>query len=596
MNTSKKLLSINNLKKYFPIAKSSIFQKEQLYVKANEDISIDIYEGETIGVVGESGCGKSTLGRVLLQLYDQTAGESIYYGRSIAEVAPSYVKETIIHFDRHIKKYEKLRDKAEKLEKEVEEAGGEEQADFSLLQNKNLAAATAQTELQHIVKIVGGFFAVRDHEGIRKNLEIYNCNIKVVKLKKKLDAQKVRLEYLEGKVEDEKTADSQKASLNKRIDNLQSKIAATESAAQTEEDKFSALCAQLSEIKDKYRGDEEFDKYEAMLDNGVDLARLKYNEIRPLRRDLQIIFQDPYSSLNPRMTVGQIIEEGLTTHNFYRHGSKAMKEYILQTMAKCGLQDYMLHRYPHQFSGGQRQRICIARALAVKPKFVVCDECVSALDVSIQSQIINLLEDLKEKEGLTYLFISHDLSVVRYISDRICVMYLGNVVEFADAETIFEDPRHPYTIALLSSIPTTDIESLSKERILLEGNIPSPIKPPSGCKFHTRCYMACEKCSRVAPPLVEVEPGHFVACHNLNRKMDENGNYLFELPKMVKKTVKMQDEQDGSESSVDETTDFPIEELEERIDEQQNGVVQVENVCDDPQVEVAEDIAEKSLD
>lgn len=595
MNTSKKLLSINNLKKYFPIAKSTIFQKEQLYVKANEDISIDIYEGETIGVVGESGCGKSTLGRVLLQLYDQTAGESIYYGRSIAEVAPTYVKETIVHFDRHVKKYEKLRDKAEKLEKEVE-AVGEEQADFTLLQNKNLADATAQTELQHIVKIVGGFFAVRDHEGIRKNLEIYNCNIKVVKLKKKLDAQKVRLEYLEGKAEDEKIADSQKASLNKRIDNLKSKIAATESAVQTENDKFNALCAQLSEIKDKYRGDEEFDKYEAMLDNGVDLARLKYNEIRPLRRDLQIIFQDPYSSLNPRMTVGQIIEEGLTTHNFYRHGSKAMKEYILQTMAKCGLQDYMLHRYPHQFSGGQRQRICIARALAVKPKFVVCDECVSALDVSIQSQIINLLEDLKEKEGLTYLFISHDLSVVRYISDRICVMYLGNVVEFADAETIFKDPRHPYTIALLSSIPTTDIESLNKERILLEGNIPSPIKPPSGCKFHTRCYMACEKCSRVAPPLVEVEPGHFVACHNLNRKMDENGNYLFELPKMVKKTVKMQDEQDGNESSVDETTDFPIEELEERIDEQQNGVVQVENVCDDPQVEVAEDIAEKSLD
>lgn len=595
MNTSKKLLSINNLKKYFPIAKSTIFQKEQLYVKANEDISIDIYEGETIGVVGESGCGKSTLGRVLLQLYDQTAGESIYYGRSIAEVAPAYVKETIVHFDRHVKKYEKLRDKAEKLEKEVE-AVGEEQADFTLLQNKNLADATAQTELQHIVKIVGGFFAVRDHEGIRKNLEIYNCNIKVVKLKKKLDAQKVRLEYLEGKAEDEKIADSQKASLNKRIDNLKSKIAATESAVQTENDKFNALCAQLSEIKDKYRGDEEFDKYEAMLDNGVDLARLKYNEIRPLRRDLQIIFQDPYSSLNPRMTVGQIIEEGLTTHNFYRHGSKAMKEYILQTMAKCGLQDYMLHRYPHQFSGGQRQRICIARALAVKPKFVVCDECVSALDVSIQSQIINLLEDLKEKEGLTYLFISHDLSVVRYISDRICVMYLGNVVEFADAETIFKDPRHPYTIALLSSIPTTDIESLNKERILLEGNIPSPIKPPSGCKFHTRCYMACEKCSRVAPPLVEVEPGHFVACHNLNRKMDENGNYLFELPKMVKKTVKMQDEQDGNESSVDETTDFPIEELEERIDEQQNGVVQVENVCDDPQVEVAEDIAEKSLD
>ena len=275
-----------------------------------------------------------------------------------------------------------------------------------------------------------------------------------------------------------------------------------------------------------------------MLDDGIDLARLTYSEMRPLRRDIQIIFQDPYSSLNPRMTVGQIIEEGLTTHRFFKHGSKKMREYILQVMRECGLQDYMLHRYPHQFSGGQRQRICIARALAVQPKFVVCDECVSALDVSIQSQIINLLQSLKEKDNLTYLFISHDLSVVKYISDKIGVMYLGNIVEYADKDAIFSDPRHPYTIALLSSIPTTDIDSLEKERILLEGNIPSPIRPPSGCKFHTRCYMACDKCDRVPPPLVEVEPGHFVACHRLERKIGENGEYLFELPKMVKKTVK----------------------------------------------------------
>ena len=167
----------------------------------------------------------------------------------------------------------------------------------------------------------------------------------------------------------------------------------------------------------------------------------------------------------------------------------------------------------------------------MNPKFVVCDECVSALDVSIQSQIINLLQDLKEQEKLTYLFISHNLSVVRYISDRIGVMYLGNMVEVAPTDAIFSDPRHPYTIALLSSIPTTDPDSLSKERILLEGNIPSPIRPPSGCKFHTRCYMACDKCKRVPPPLTEVEPGHFVACHFTERKMDENGNYLFEIPK-----------------------------------------------------------------
>ncbi|MDY3095239.1 MAG: ABC transporter ATP-binding protein, partial [Eubacteriales bacterium] len=201
----------------------------------------------------------------------------------------------------------------------------------------------------------------------------------------------------------------------------------------------------------------------------------------------------------------------------------------------------------------------------------------------IQSQINTLLEDLNEKDGLTYLFISHDLSVVRYISDRICVMYLGNIVELADAETIFKDPRHPYTIALLSSIPTTDIESLEKERILLEGSIPSPIKPPSGCKFHTRCYMACDKCNRVPPPLVEVEPGHFVACHKLEKKLDEEGNYLFEMPKMVKKTAKIQEvkSEEGEES-------LPADVVEEQINAEAD-----QNETD---AIIAEDIAKKSMD
>ena len=286
----------------------------------------------------------------------------------------------------------------------------------------------------------------------------------------------------------------------------------------------------IGQLKAPYAGDAEFARYEAMLDHGVDLKRLKYKEMRHLRKDLQIIFQDPYSSLNPRMTVGRIIEEGLVTHGFFKAGSRKMQEHVFKVMNSCGLQNYMYNRYPHQFSGGQRQRICIARALAVKPKFVVCDECVSALDVSIQSQIINLLQELKEKEGLTYLFISHNLSVVRYISDRIGVMYLGNMVEVAETDELFSDPRHPYTIALLSSIPTTDPESLTKERILLEGNIPSPIKPPSGCKFHTRCFMACDKCKVVPPGLKEVKPGHFVACHFAEeRKVDKAGDYLFDV-------------------------------------------------------------------
>ena len=253
-------------------------------------------------------------------------------------------------------------------------------------------------------------------------------------------------------------------------------------------------------------------------EEGIDLTKLTPKELRLLRKDLQIIFQDPYSSLNPRMTVGQIIAEGAITHKYYKKGSKELQNYVVETMKKCGLQPYMLHRYPHQFSGGQRQRVCIARALAVKPKFIVCDECVSALDVSVQSQILNLLLDLKEQEGLTYLFISHDLSVVRHVSNRIAVMYLGKIVESGNAQDVFENPRHPYTVALISAIPTTEGK---KDKILLSGNMPSPVSPPSGCPFHTRCFMAQECCRRIPAPVVEIEKGHFVACHFAEKTTEE---------------------------------------------------------------------------
>ncbi len=318
------LISVRNLKKYFPV-KRAFFGREGKFLRANEDISMEIAEGETYGLVGESGCGKSTFGRTVLQLYRPTAGEVIYYDDGRAR----------------------------------------------------------------------------------------------------------------------------------------------------------------------------------------ELTKIKGKELRALRKDLQIIFQDPYSSLNPRMTVGQIIEEGVATHGFFKRGTDEMRQYVLTMMKKCGLQGYVAGRYPHQFSGGQRQRICIARALSVKPKFVVCDECVSALDVSIQSQILNLLTHLKEKEGLTYLFISHDLSVVRYISDRIGVMYLGKIVEWGNAEEVFENPAHPYTRALISAIPG----QAGREKILLSGNIPSAVSPPSGCPFHTRCFMAREVCQRVPAPVKSLGNGHFAACH-----------------------------------------------------------------------------------
>ncbi len=534
MQNTKKLLSITNLKKYFPIAKSSIFQKDQLYVRANEEISIDIYSGETFGLVGESGCGKSTLGRTLLQLYDQTAGSTLYYGTTLAELAPKYVEKTLKNVNSMIAKYKKLQAKAQALEDECERLG--EQATFFQHQKKNLAVAEEQTAFGNVVKILGGFAALDDcREGASLLLRKYHTDVKMAKARTQQKDIETEIAFHEALIEE--LAESPTKNSERKIAASQKKIASLKAT----KEKYDAQIANIEKTlerdivaieacKAQYSSNDKFNEYEKLLDEGIDLSRLNYSEMRLLRKDLQIIFQDPYSSLNPRMTVGQIIEEGLVTHNFFKHGSPKLKEYILNVMRNCGLQDYMLHRYPHQFSGGQRQRICIARALAVNPKFVVCDECVSALDVSIQSQIINLLQELKEKNNLTYLFISHDLSVVRYISDRIGVMYLGNLVELGTAEKVFSDPRHPYTVALLSSIPTTDMDSLKKERIILEGNIPSPIKPPEGCKFHTRCYMACEKCKRVPPPYVEVEEGHFVACHFLEKKIDENGNYLFDVP------------------------------------------------------------------
>ncbi|MBQ9728484.1 MAG: ATP-binding cassette domain-containing protein [Clostridia bacterium] len=323
-------------------------------------------------------------------------------------------------------------------------------------------------ELLSAARVLGGFLATTDGESLRLFKKRYEAN----RLKKKTN--------------DEET----KKRLNAYLDGLN---------------------AEILILKKSFSDSQEFRECEEHFDEGVDLARLTPSEMRFLRTDLQIVFQDPYSSLNPRMTVGQLIEEGVATHGYYKKGSPQMRKYVLEVMKNCGLQEYAYYRYPHQFSGGQRQRVCIARALAVKPRFIVCDECVSALDVSIQSQILNLLSDLKKKEGLTYLFISHDLSVVRHVSDKIAVMYLGKIVETGEAEEVFQNARHPYTIALLSAAP--DLEDGERERILLDGNLPSPVSPPSGCPFHTRCFMAQECCKRGEVPMIEIEKGHKVACH-----------------------------------------------------------------------------------
>lgn len=243
---------------------------------------------------------------------------------------------------------------------------------------------------------------------------------------------------------------------------------------------------------------------------GQDITKLAGNELRKMRRNMQMVFQDPFASLNPRHTIGKILEEPLIVHGVRDKTERQRK--VKELLDVVGLSSYHASRYPHQFSGGQRQRIGIARALAIHPKLIIADEPVSALDVSIQSQVLNLLQDLQQEYKLTYLFIAHDLGVVRHISDRVGVMYLGQLVELSDTEDLYDKPLHPYTQALLSAVPIADV-AFRRERIILEGDVPSPVNPPAGCPFHTRCPKAFEPCSAARPQLSAMEPGHYVACH-----------------------------------------------------------------------------------
>lgn len=529
------IIELNELKKYFPLKRDSLFTKNKLFVKAVDEVSIKIKKGETFGLVGESGCGKSTLGRTILQLYPSTSGSAIYYGKKLEDVNPKYIKTEYARLPKYQAKAIQLSERASKLdelvikyEEELTILNEDDKKHETLLnQIEKLKERSLELkknssrQLREGSKSVGSLILEENINEISELLfksaelidQIFNIKLEINKEHtKNVDIAIENEEYDEEKQQELNELKEQKLQeVQPKIDELTQEIDALRQEAESFKGKNRLI------IHDKV--DDEFVQ---MLDDhketGINLDRLTNEEMRQMRNKLQIIFQDPYSSLNPRMSVGQIISEAVHEHGMYKRNTPEMEAYVLDIMKKCGLDEYMIHRYPHQFSGGQRQRIGIARALALQPEFIVADEAVSALDVSIQSQIINLLEDLKKENQLTYLFISHDLSVIKHISDRIGVMYLGKMVELADSEKLYESPLHPYTKALISAIPT--VEETGKEKILLEGDIPSNIFPPSGCKFRTRCPIATPYCAEVEPEYREVEPNHFVACHFYEKTKD----------------------------------------------------------------------------
>lgn len=473
MSNQKVLLSIKNLQKYFPIKKSHPFQVKKEYVKANKNVTIDIYEGETLGIVGESGCGKSTLGRTIIQLQRQTGGSSLYYGVHIDDWMPQYVKKVYQSLSKVSKSY----DQDQALLKDLK-ANRIDEASYETYRLKKI---DFENKYYNTFRLIGGLATYDNLDEIsRILLNRYQHLKKHARLKQIFN------------FEVEKLAINPKANPVKKQ--------RIELALQTSQKDVDAIEAQIEGIRQSLKQHPRFELYEQFRDTGIDLSALTKRELRGLKKDLQIIFQDPYSSLDPRQKVSDIIGEGLLIHKFFKSKHNiGYQNYVLDMMEKCGLDKQYKNRYPHQFSGGQRQRIGIARALALKPKFIVCDEAVSALDVSIQSQIINLLQSLKQTDQLTYMFITHDLGVVRYISDRIGVMYFGNLVELAPAEELFNNPIHPYTRQLLNAIPAYEDEN--SQSVVWD------------IQYETDAFLFnYEKTKEADPDWVEVSKGHFVAC------------------------------------------------------------------------------------
>lgn len=565
------LLEVKNLKMYFDIT-TGFFKTTPL--KAVDNVSFSIKKGETLGVVGESGCGKTTLGRSIMNLYNPSSGEVIFNGMSISAYSDLKKIKVEKKFELRMLRFEM--NKALKLyKKELDPTLDKEKREAKIQHRRNELLADLQANSVKLSKEYDQKYEAKKAEieaAIKAAVEkrdtelaklavvakesdskIADVDTKTVELKNKAKADilaakeemlpklaSAKEKKLEGlkMLAEKKQADKEaiskadkgnKKKLQKELTVeeivMKEKIVAdynvekSKAYGQYQATRNEINAALAADIKN-LRAESTYYTYvdtKADINNAckAEIKRIKSSSklrMKAFRKQCTMVFQDPYSSLNPRMTVQDIIAEPLDVNHLYSTKEERRSK-VLELMKKVGLSPEQSTRYAHEFSGGQRQRIGIARALAVNPQFIVCDEPVSALDVSIQAQVINTFEDLQKELGLTYLFIAHDLLVVRHISNRIAVMYLGKVVELAETNELYEAALHPYTISLLSAVPMPDPKSAREnKRIILEGDVPSPMNVPTGCPFRTRCPRACERCKNEVPTLQEVKPGHFVSC------------------------------------------------------------------------------------
>ena len=515
----KKLLELRKLKKYFPVRRG-------VAIKAVEDVTFSIYEGEKFGVVGESGCGKSTLGRVILQLYPQTSGACIYYGQTRDEMCPQYLAKEVARITDYQRKATEFYQKSLVLQKKADALRVEADAlsamgtDREVKKEARLQKRLSELEFQAHELRKDASRQLREGSRTVGSLILCKDLPKVQELFTQAQKETVAASAAIKKYREYEKQAAEAEVAGKPDPTLRDRMEAAKREAVAHRDTAHGL---RQKAFDDYRGKDILpitertqdpayqDKLDRNYETGINLGKLTREEMRELRREMQMIFQDPAASLDPRQTVGKSIEEVFVINTDL--SAQARKEKTMELLEKVGLKREHYWSYPNTLSGGQKQRVGIARAIALDTKFVVLDESVSALDVSVQAQILQLLGELSAEKHLTYFFITHDLGVVKHFCDRILVMYLGNVCELAESAALFHNPLHPYTQSLLAAVPRLRVGEEHSTESVLEGDVPSAMNPPKGCPFHTRCSQCMEICGKERPPVVEAEPGHFVACH-----------------------------------------------------------------------------------